>query len=118
MLIKRGDLYWADLNPLKGSEQAGRRPVLVIQNDVGNAAAPTVIVAPLTTKSFSRSYPVNVHVPKGTAGLSENSTILFSQIRTVDKSRLARRIGHLPPAYVERVNQAIKVSLGLLPAAA
>ena len=115
MLIKRGDLYWVDLNPVKGSEQAGRRPVLVIQNDVGNTLAPTVIVAPLTTKSFSKHYPVNVHVPKGTAGLSENSTVLLSQIRTIDKSRLARKIGHLPPSYVERVNQAVKISLGLLP---
>ena len=114
MLIKRGDLYWVDLNPTKGSEQAGRRPVVVIQNDTGNALAPTIIIAPLTTKSFSTHYPINVHVPKGTAGLTENSTILLSQIRTIDKSRLARKIGHLPSSYVERVNQAIKVSLGLL----
>ena len=113
MSIKRGDLFWVDLNPTKGSEQAGRRPVLVIQNDVGNEAAPTVIVAPLTTKSFTKEYPVNVHLPRGVAGLKENSTVLFSQIRTIDKSRLERKIGHLPTSYLQKVNQAISISVGL-----
>ena len=113
MPIKRGDLFWVDLNPTKGSEQAGRRPVLVIQNDVGNEAAPTVIVAPLTTKSFTKEYPVNVHLPRGVAGLKENSTVLFSQIRTIDKSRLERKIGHLPASYLQKVNQAISISVGL-----
>ncbi len=114
MSLRRGDLFWVDLNPTKGSEQAGRRPVLVIQNDIANEAAPTVIIAPLTTKSFTKHYPFNVHVPKGVAGLNEHSTILLSQIRTIDKSRLDRKIGHLPPAYLEQVNHAIKISLGLL----
>lgn len=113
MLIRRGDLFWVDLDPTKGSEQAGRRPVLVIQNDVGNEVAPTVIVAPLTTKAFLKPYPVNVYVPKGAAGLKENSTVLLSQIRTIDKSRLARKIGQLPSTYLQNVNQAIAISLGL-----
>lgn len=113
MPIRRGDLFWVDLNPVKGSEQAGRRPVVVIQNDVGNEAAPTVIVAPLTTKSFTKHYPINVHIPQGIAGLKENSTILLSQIRTIDKIRLDRKIGHLPSSYLNQVNQAIRVSLGL-----
>ena len=113
MPIRRGDVFWVDLNPVKGSEQAGRRPVVVIQNDVGNEAAPTVIVAPLTTKSFTKRYPINVHIPRGVAGLKEDSTILFSQIRTIDKTRLDRRMGHLPPTYMKQVDQAIGISLGL-----
>lgn len=113
MRIRRGDLFWVDLNPTKGSEQAGRRPVLVIQNDVGNEVAPTVIVAPLTTTRFKREYPINVHVPRRRAGLTQDSTILLSQIRTIDTSRLERKIGHLPPLYLQQVNHAICVSLGL-----
>lgn len=103
-----------NLDPVKGSEQAGARPVLVIQNDVGNEYAPTVIVAPLTTKAFSKWYPTNVQVPRGTAGLNENSTVLLSQIRTIDKSRLQRKIGHLPSELMHQVDAAIKASLGLL----
>ena len=113
MRVRRGDLFWVDLNPTKGSEQAGRRPVLVIQNDIGNEMAPTVIVALLTTKNFTRDYPINVHVPQGVAGLKEHSTILLSQIRTIDKSRLEQTIGRLPLAYLQRVNHAISISLGL-----
>ncbi len=113
MPIRRGDVFWVDLNPVKGSEQAGRRPVVVIQNDVGNEVAPTVIVAPLTTKSFRKHYPINVHVPRGMAGLKETSTVLLSQIRTIDKTRLDRKIGHLPPSHLTQVDQAICISLGL-----
>ena len=113
MPLRRGDLFWVDLNPVKGSEQAGRRPAIVIQNDVGNEVAPTVIVAPLTTKSFTKHYPINVHVPGGVAGLIEHSTILLSQIRTIDKIRLDRKIGHLPPSYLKQVDQAVRISLGL-----
>lgn len=113
MPIKRGDLFWVDLNPVKGSEQAGRRPVLVIQNDVGNAVAPTVVIAPLTTKSFTKEYPINVNVPADEGGLKADSTVLLSQIRTIDKSRLIRKIGHLSPSYLQQVNRAIAISLGL-----
>lgn len=113
MSIKRGDLFWVDLNSTRGSEQAGRRPVLVIQNDVGNQAAPTTIVAPLTTKSFSKEYPTNVNFPKSISGLKSNSTVLLSQIRTIDKVRLEKKIGHLPESYLLRVDKAIKISLGL-----
>ena len=114
MSIRRGDLFWVDLNPAKGSEQAGRRPAVVIQNDIGNAMAATVIVAPLTTKRFVKDYPFNVSVPRGVAGLQEPSTMLFSQIRTIDKSRLEGKIGHLPPTYLQRANRAIAISLGLI----
>lgn len=113
MLIKRGDLFWVNLDPTRGSEQAGRRPVLVIQNDIGNEVAPTTIIAPLTTKSFSKEYPTNVHLPSGIAGLKSDSTILLSQIRTIDKSRFQKKIGHLSATYLEKVNRAIKISLGL-----
>ena len=113
MPIRRGDLFWVDLNPTKGSEQAGRRPVVVIQNDVGNDVAPTVIIAPLTTKSFTKHYPINVHVPKGIAGLAQNSTVLLSQIRTIDKTPLSRKIGRLPASYLQHVDHAIQISLGL-----
>ncbi len=113
MLIKRGDIFWVNLNPTRGSEQAGRRPVLVIQNDIGNEVAPTTIIAPLTTKSFTKPYPTNVHLPKGVAGLTADSTILLSQIRTLDKQRLEDKIGHLSAPYIEKVNSAIKLSLGL-----
>jgi len=113
MLIKRGDLFWVNLNPSKGSEQAGRRPVLILQNDVGNELAPTTIIAPLTTKSFSKEYPTNVNIPKGTAGLKTNSTVLLSQIRTIDKTRLEEQIGALPLPYLRSVNRAIEITLGL-----
>ena len=113
MLIKRGDLFWVNLNPSKGSEQAGRRPVLILQNDVGNELAPTTIIAPLTTKSFSKEYPTNVNIPKGIAGLKTNSTVLLSQIRTIDKARLEEQIGTLPAPYLRSVNRAIEITLGL-----
>lgn len=113
MSIKRGDLFYVDLNPTKGSEQKGRRPVLVIQNDIGNEESPTTIVAPLTTKSFTKEYPTNVNIPKGMSGLKENSTILLSQIRTIDKSRLENKLGHLSESYMAKVDEAIRVSLGL-----
>ena len=107
-------MFWVSLDPTRGSEQAGRRPVLVIQNDIGNEAAPTTIIAPLTTKSFMREYPTNVHLAKGISGLKSDSTILLSQIRTIDKSRLEKKIGHLSAAYLDKVDQAVKISLGLM----
>lgn len=113
MLIKRGDFYWASLDPIRGSEQAGRRPVLVIQNNIGNEMAPTTIVAPLTTKSFLKGYPTNVNLPKGSAGIPSDSTILLSQIRTLDKTRFEKQIGSLTPTLMQKVDRAIKISLGL-----
>ena len=113
MLIKRGDIFYVNLDPTKGSEQAGTRPVLVIQNDLGNQYAPTVIVAPLTTRPFPKPYPTNVFVPEGNAGLRQDSTVLLSQIRTLDKTRLERKVGHLPVPYLQQVSDAIKVSLAL-----
>ncbi|MFH0764254.1 MAG: type II toxin-antitoxin system PemK/MazF family toxin [Candidatus Omnitrophota bacterium] len=114
MPIKRGDIFYVDLNPAKGSEQAGRRPVLIIQNDIGNAHAPTVIIAPLTTKKLSKEYPTNVHVKKGVAGLKEDSAVLLSQVRTIDKTRLGKRVGGFPADIMLKVDEAIKISLGLV----
>lgn len=113
MPIRRGELYWANLNPTRGSEQAGRRPVLVIQNNIGNEFSPTTIIAPLTTRIFVKEYPTNVFLPKGAGGLTDDSTALLSQIRTVDKARLMSRIGRLPEADLLKVNRAIRVSLDL-----
>ncbi|MBI4355549.1 MAG: type II toxin-antitoxin system PemK/MazF family toxin [Candidatus Omnitrophica bacterium] len=113
MLIRRGDIFYVNLDPTTGSEQAGTRPVLIIQNDVSNQYAPTVIVAPLTTRVFSKPYPTNATVPEGMAGLRAQSTVLLSQIRTIDKRRLQRKVGHLPASSMQQVNEAIKVSLAL-----
>lgn len=113
MPVKRGDLFWVNLNPVKGSEQAGRRPVLVLQNDIGNTFAPTTIIAPLSTTKFFKEYPTNVFLPKGTASLKTDSTILLSQIRVIDKARLEGKIGHLPQRFMEKVDEALKVSLAL-----
>ncbi len=114
ILIRRGDIYWAGLNPTRGSEQSGRRPVVIIQNDVGNEFSSTTIVAPLTTKKLSKPYPTNVHLPKGIGGLKEESTVLLSQIRVVDKVRLEKKMGHLPLNFMEEMDTAIKASLGLV----
>ena len=113
MSIKRGEIFWVNLNPSKGSEQSGRRPVLILQNDIGNELAPTTIIAPLTTKSFSKEYPTNVNLPKGIGGLKSDSTVLLSQIRTIDKTRVEERIGFLPSNYLRKVDMAVKISLGL-----
>jgi mRNA interferase MazF len=113
MSLKRGDLFWVDLNPVRGSEQAGRRPVLVIQNNIGNERSVTTIIAPVTTRAFSREFPTNVFLPKGTAGLGSNSTVLLSQIRTIDKIRLESHIGSLDRRDMTRVDQAIRVSLAV-----
>lgn len=113
MPIKRGDLFWVDLDPVKGSEQSGRRPVLVLQNDMGNAYSSTTIVAPLTTSRFAKEYPTNVSLPKGTAGLESDSTIMLSQIRVIDKARLEKKIGQLSQKFMDNVDEAVKVSLGL-----
>ena len=113
MLLKRGDLFWVNLNPVKGSEQAGRRPVLVLQNDIGNEHAQTTIIAPLTTTKFIKVYPTNVFFSKGTVGLRFDSTVLLSQIRVIDKTRLESKIGHISEKYIEKVEAALKISLSL-----
>ncbi|PKO20624.1 MAG: PemK family transcriptional regulator [Chloroflexi bacterium HGW-Chloroflexi-1] len=112
---RRGQVYYANLDPIVGHEQAGYRPVLIIQNDTGNTFSPTVIVAALTTTLPPRPYPTEVRISAGTAGLEQNSSIRLDQIRTMDKRRLERYVGQLDAAIMRQVDEAIKISLGLLP---
>ena len=110
--VKRGDIYYADLSPVVGSEQGGLRPVLIIQNDVGNRYSPTVIAAAITSRMGKTRLPTHIDIYSDKAGLAKDSVILLEQIRTLDKRRLKERIGELPPATMLRVNRAILISLG------
>ncbi len=111
-IIKRGDIYLANLNPYKGSEQGGKRPVIIIQNDVGNRHSPTVIITAISSRFFKkRSLPT--HVPIDNAELEKNSIALLEQIRTIDKSRLIRKIGRITDKNMEEIEQALHVSLAL-----
>ena len=111
MQVKRGELYYADLSPVVGSEQGGVRPVLIVQNDVGNKYSPTIIAAAVTSKINKAKLPTHIELPSS-YGLVKDSVILLEQIRTLDKHRLKERIGELPPATMSRVNRAILISLG------
>ena len=109
--IKRNEIYYADLNPVKGSEQGGIRPVLVIQNDTGTKHSPTTIVAAITSKEEKAKLPTHVEV--GSCGVERKSLALLEQIRTIDKSRLIKYVGELNGATVKDINEAISISLGL-----
>lgn len=113
MEIKRGDIVLAGLEPVKGSEQGGVRPVLVIQNDEGNKFSPTTIIAPITSKEFSKEFPTNVTISKQESRLNNDSTVLLNQIRTIDKSRVIKKISSLDNFTMNKVDRAIKVSLAL-----
>ena len=115
MNIRRGDIYYADLSPVVGSEQGGLRPVLIVQNDVGNKYSPTVIAAAITSKMGKTKLPTHIDVPGVEAGLSKDSVILLEQIRTIDKRRLKEKMGHLDEVTMRGVNSAIQVSFGLNP---
>ncbi len=114
MTIKRGELYYADLSPVVGSEQGGVRPVLVVQNDVGNKYSPTVIAAAVTSKINKAKLPTHIELPSNTYGLQKDSVILLEQIRTLDKRRLKERIGELNETTMSRVDNAILISLGFV----
>ena len=113
MNVKRGDIYYADLSPVVGSEQGGLRPVLIIQNDIGNRYSPTVIAAAITSRMEKNKLPTHIEVYAARVGLPRDSVILLEQIRTLDKRRLRERIGHLNENEMQRVNEAISVSFGL-----
>ena len=113
MEIKRGDIVLAGLEPVKGSEQGGVRPVLVIQNDDGNKFSPTTIIAPITSKEFTKEFPTNVAIPKQESKLNNDSTVLLNQIRAIDKSRVIKKISFLDFYFMNKVDLAIKVSLDL-----
>ena len=111
--VKRGDIYYADLSPVVGSEQGGLRPVLIIQNDVGNRYSPTVIAAAITSRMGKTRLPTHIDIYADKAGLAKNSVILLEQIRTLDKRRLKEKIGHLDEGVMQRVDSAIAISFGL-----
>ena len=113
MNVKRGDIYYADLSPVVGSEQGGVRPVLIVQNDVGNRYSPTVIAAAITSRMDKASLPTHIEVDGMSCGLSKNSVVLLEQVRTIDKRRLRDRMGALDTADMGKVNQALSVSFGL-----
>lgn len=111
--VKRGDIFYADLSPVVGSEQGGIRPILIVQNDVGNKYSPTVIAAAITSRLNKTRLPTHIEVDASVYGLAKNSVILLEQIRTLDKRRLKEKMGHLDRTAMYKVNQALSVSFGL-----
>ena len=112
-MVARGEIYFAELNPVQGSEQGGTRPVLVVQNDVGNAYSPTTIVLAITSQLNKARLPTHVAVPARESGLARDSVILAEQVRTIDKSRLRQRVARLEPRTMRRIESAMAVSIGL-----
>lgn len=113
-MVKRGDIYYADLSPVVGSEQGGVRPVLIIQNDVGNRYSPTVIATAITSQINKAKMPTHIELDANEYGLSKDSVVLAEQIRTIDKKRLKEKIGHLDDTLMNKVNEALEISFGLL----
>ena len=113
MFVKRGEIYYADLSPVIGSEQGGVRPVLIVQNDVGNKYSPTVIAAAITSQKDKAKLPTHIELNAESCGLAKNSVVLLEQVRTRDKKRLKEKMGELPPEDMHHVNSAISISFGL-----
>ena len=113
MVVKRGDIFFADLSPVIGSEQGGVRPVLIVQNDVGNKYSPTIIAAAITSQINKAKLPTHIEISAEEYGLTKDSVILLEQIRTIDKRRLKDKIGRLDDNLMNVVNEAISVSFGL-----
>ena len=113
MTVKRGDIFYADLSPVVGSEQGGLRPVLIVQNDVGNKHSPTVICAAITSKMNKAKLPTHIELNASLYDMDKDSVVLLEQLRTIDKKRLKDKICHLDGDIMKRVNQALKVSLEL-----
>ena len=113
MSVKRGDIFYADLSPVIGSEQGGLRPVLIVQNDVGNKYSPTVIAAAITSQIGKTKLPTHIDVFADSYGLAKDSVVLLEQVRTLDKRRLKERMGHLDDQTMQTVNSAIAVSFGI-----
>lgn len=112
-MVKRGDIYYADLSPVVGSEQGGMRPVLVIQNNVGNHYSPTVIVSAITAKIQKGKMPTHVEISDEEYGLEKDSVVLLEQIRTIDKQRLREKVTHLDYKMMNKVDEALEISIGL-----
>lgn len=113
MSVKRGEIYYADLSPVVGSEQGGIRPVLIVQNDVGNRHSPTVIAAAITSRLDKAKLPTHISLEAASCGLQKDSIVLLEQIRTIDKKRLKDRMGSLDPNAMNRVDNALSISFGL-----
>ena len=113
-MVRRGDIYYADLSPVVEFEQGGVRPVLVVQNDIGNKYSPTVIVAAITSQIHKGKLPTHVEISASDYGLPKDSVILLEQIRTIDKKRLKEKIGYLSPEMMEKVNEGLQISFGLI----
>ena len=113
MTVKRGDIYYADLSPVVGSEQGGIRPVLIVQNDVGNKYSPTVIAAAITSQKDKSKLPTHIQLDAMNCGLSRDSIVLLEQIRTIDKRRLKERMGTLDNNAMNQVDHALSISFGL-----
>ncbi len=113
MQVRRGDVFFADLSPVVGSEQGGVRPVLVIQNDIGNKYSPTVIIAAITSQIDKAKLPTHVELRAAEHGLERDSVVLLEQVRTIDKRRLRERVAHVDGEVMARVDEALMISLGL-----
>ena len=113
MSVKRGEIYYADLSPVVGSEQGGVRPVLIVQNDVGNRYSPTVIAAAITSQKEKAKLPTHIEINAQSCGLARNSTVLLEQIRTIDKRRLKEKMGTLDEQSMNQINRALSISFGL-----
>lgn len=113
MIVQRGEIFLVNLDPVKGSEQGNIRPALIIQNDSSNQYSPTTIVAPITSKIYTKEFPTNVEILKNEGGLEKESTILLNQIRTIDKTRIIKKLKKINPETMMKVDLAIKSSLGL-----
>lgn len=111
--VKRGDIFYADLSPVVGSEQGGVRPVIIIQNDIGNKYSPTVIISAITSQINKAKLPTHVEISSEEYGLNKDSVVLLEQIRTLDKRRLKEKIGHMSDKDMEKVNKALLISVGL-----
>ncbi len=112
MEVRRGELYYADLSPVQGSEQGGIRPVLILQNDVGNKYSPTVIAGAVTSRLCKAKLPTHIEIKGGRFGITKDSVVLLEQLRTLDKKRLKNKIGKIDESTMERVNRALLISLG------
>lgn len=114
MIVRRGDIFYADLSPVIGSEQGGVRPVLVVQNDVGNKYSPTIIIAAITSQINKAKLPTHVEITGQEYGLPKDSVVLLEQVRTIDKKRLREKIGRFDNEMMQYVDDALKISLGLV----
>ena len=113
MEIKRGEVFYADLSPVIGSEQGGTRPVVIVQNDVGNRHSPTVIAAAITSKQDKNALPTHIAIKGASCGLAVDSVVLLEQIRTIDKKRLKEKTGCLEPEDLQKINYGLNISFGL-----